>query len=49
MIVYRGFKIYYLGLMRYKIMRGESGFTGTYPGGISEILRDIDDVLQFLF
>lgn len=48
MIVYRGFKIIYLGFGRYEVTRGKFGFKGEYPGGITEIVRDIDDVLNYL-
>lgn len=48
MIIYKGFKIVYLGIGRYEVTRGKFGFKGDYPGGIAEIMRDIDDVLAYL-
>lgn len=48
MIIYKGFKIVYLGFGRYEVTRGGFGFIGGYPGGIAEIVRDINDVLAYL-
>ena len=49
MIIYRGFKIYFLTQGRYRVTRGAAEFVGNYPGGVAEIKRDIDEVIHYLY
>lgn len=49
MVVYKGFKIYYLTQGFYRVARGGSSFVGHYHDGIKGIMRDIDSVLAVFY